>query len=276
MIFLLGILDDLLPISPGKKFAGQILVAIILSSKAGIAITSFYGLFGIHELSPVASFALTIITIVGIINAFNLIDGINGLAGSIGFLSCILFGTWFYLVGITSLAVVAFSLAGAIVGFLRFNFTPAKIFMGDTGSLLVGTVCAILGISFIENNYKLPEENPFVFGAAPGIALAVLFLPIYDTFSVFLRRILRGRSPFSADKTHIHHQMLGLGHNHTSATLTLIGINLSCILVAVGLNQQGMGVVVLAEFLIATILTVALITLARARNKKAQAQQESK
>ena len=265
LIFLIGILDDLLPISPWQKLGGQLLVAIILSFKAGIAISSFYGFLGVHVLAAPASFALSILTIIGIINAFNLIDGINGLAGSVGLLSCLVFGYCFYLLDVPALAVVAFSLAGAIVAFLRYNFTPAKIFMGDTGSLLVGTVCAILAISFIEINYKLPPEHPFVLGAAPAIAIAILVLPLYDTLSVFMRRIVRGRSPFAPDKTHIHHQLLSFGLNHSQSTAVLIAVNLLFIGVAFYFNQLGLVAVLELEFALAFIFTLVLIIIPRWR-----------
>lgn len=263
LIFLIGILDDLLPISAGKKLGGQLLVAIILSYKAGVTITSFYGFLGIYELSETTSFFLSIVAIVGIINAFNLIDGINGLAGSVGLLNCLVFGSCFFLMGMPALAVVAFSLAGAILAFLKYNFTPAKIFMGDTGSLLVGTVCAILSITFIETNYKLSPDNPYVFGAAPAIAVAVLILPLYDTLSVFMRRIIRGRSPFSPDKTHIHHQLLGLGLSHSGTTIVLITVNLIFICSAFGCHKNGLIVVLLLEFMLAFVFSMVLFLLPR-------------
>lgn len=270
LIFLIGILDDLLPIRPSQKLAGQILVSILLSYQAGIRVTSFYGFLGIHELSDPASFLLSILAIVGIINAFNLIDGINGLAGSVGFLACMIFGTWFFLVEAPALAVVAFSLAGAIMAFLRYNFTPAKIFMGDTGSLLIGTVCALLAITFIETNYKLSSDNPYVLGAAPAIAVGILVLPIYDTLSVLLRRIVRGRSPFAPDKTHVHHQLLHLGLSHSGTTLVLITVNLIFIGVAFYFNQQGIYEVLLIEVVLAFVFSLLLFLLPRLvfRSKK--------
>lgn len=267
LIFLLGILDDLLPISPLKKLAGQLLVAIILSYKAGVRLTSFYGIFGIYGLPELASFCLSILVIVAIINAFNLIDGINGLAGSIGFLACLVFGTWFFGVGVSSLAVVAFSLAGAVAAFLRYNFTPAKIFMGDTGSLLMGTVCAILAISFVETNPKIYPNNPYAFRSAPTIAIAVLILPLYDTLSVFLRRIAQGRSPFAPDKTHIHHQLLNLGLSHSTSTGVLLAVNLLFIAVAVGFNNRGFLVVVLSEIGLAFLFSLALFWLPRLKDR---------
>jgi UDP-N-acetylmuramyl pentapeptide phosphotransferase/UDP-N-acetylglucosamine-1-phosphate transferase len=263
LIFFVGILDDLLPISPGKKLAGQLLVAIILAYMANVRVTSFYGFAGIHDLSDIASLMLSIIAIVGIINAFNLIDGINGLAGSIGLLACLFFGTWFYLVDVPALMVVAFSLAGAILAFLKYNFTPAKIFMGDTGSLLIGTVCALLAISFIETNYKLRPESPYTLGAAPAIAVAVLILPLYDTLTVLTRRILRGRSPFSPDKTHVHHQLLLLGLSHTATTATLLCINVLFILAAFLFNRQGIFTVLVLELILAIVLSGVLYLLSR-------------
>ncbi len=265
LIFFIGIIDDLLPISPGKKLAGQFLVAIILSYKAGVTLTSFYGVFGVNELSETESFMLSVVMIVGIINAFNLIDGINGLAGSVGVLTCLTFGTWFFLVDVPAFAVISFSLAGAVSAFLRYNFTPAKIFMGDTGSLFVGTVCAILGITFIETNYKLPPDNPYIFGAAPAIAVAVLVLPLYDTATVFLRRIVRGRSPFSPDKTHIHHQLLGLGLSHSATTGVLLLVNLVFIGIAVGFNSHGLFRVFLYEAALAFFFSLMLFSLPRLR-----------
>ncbi len=263
LIFLIGILDDLLPISVGKKLGGQLLVAIILSIKAGVVITSLYGFLGIHELSEPASFILSIIAIIGIINAFNLIDGINGLAASVGFLTCVVFGIYFSLAEVPALTVVAFSLAGGILAFLRYNFTPAKVFMGDTGSLLIGTVCAILAILFIETNAKLPPDNPYAFSAAPAIAVAVLFLPLYDTLSVFIRRLARRRSPFTPDKTHIHHQLLNLGLSHSETTGLLISINLFFIGIAFYFSTKGLFTVMILEFVLAFIFSFVLFLLPR-------------
>ena len=258
LIFLLGVLDDLVPVSPVKKFVGQLFVAVILTYKANIQITSFYGVFGIEELPALTSFSLSILIIVGITNAFNLIDGINGLAGSIGLLTCSILGAWFFAVGLMSFSVVAFSLAGAIVAFLKYNFTPARIFMGDTGSLLIGTVCAILAIKFIEANHNIPANNPFVLGGAPTIAIAILILPIYDTLSAFVRRVAKGQSPFSPDKKHIHHQLLRLGLTHTQTTLLLMIINLLFVVIAFSLHRLGTKFLLMLELILTSILGLIL------------------
>jgi UDP-N-acetylmuramyl pentapeptide phosphotransferase/UDP-N-acetylglucosamine-1-phosphate transferase len=261
LILLLGVLDDLMPISPVKKFVGQLLVAVILTYKAHTQITSFYGVFGVEELPILTSFTLSIVIIVGIINAFNLIDGINGLAGSIGLLTCSVLGSWFFLTNSLALSVVAFSLAGAIVAFLKYNFSPARIFMGDTGSLLIGTVCAILSIKFIEANHNIPMESPYVLGGAPALAIAILILPIYDTVSSFLRRILKGQSPFFPDKEHIHHKLMRLGLTQMQTTMTLMLINLVFVLITFSLHSYGTKFLLCLELLMAAVFTQVLYLL---------------
>ena len=239
LIFLTGILDDLVPMSPTKKLSGQLLVSIILAYKANVRITSLFGLFGVYELPEMTSFVLSIVAIIGIINAFNLIDGINGLAGSIGLWVCLLWGCWFTYTDTPAMSVLAFSLAGAIVAFLKYNLTPAKIFMGDTGSLFIGMVCAILAINFIEINTLPIPEIPMRFEAAPVIAVGVLIFPLFDTVRVFARRILNGKSPFSPDRNHIHHLLLNVGCTHSQATILLVGISMAFTALAFILHNIG-------------------------------------
>jgi UDP-GlcNAc:undecaprenyl-phosphate/decaprenyl-phosphate GlcNAc-1-phosphate transferase len=239
IMFLVGVKDDLMPVSPTTKLVGQILCAIILVYKSHIKVTSLYGIMGIHEIPELFSFALSLLTIVGIINAFNLIDGINGLAGSIGLLICVVFGSWFFLVDHIEIAIVAFSLAGAIVAFLKYNISPSKIFMGDTGSLHVGMVCSILAIKFIELHKELPADKTFFVQGAPAIAICILIVPLVDTARVFAIRLSQGKSPFHPDKNHIHHLLLNLGFTHSKVTLTLVLVNLAFILMGFLLSWIG-------------------------------------
>src|SRR4029453_16934176 len=135
VIFFLGLKDDILVISPIKKFIGQVLAAFLIVYKGGIQIKSMYGFLGIHELPEMFSLLLTYLTIIVIINSFNLIDGIDGLAGSLGLMAAAIFGFYFLKVNNLPYAVLAFALAGSLIAFLIFNFQPAKIFMGDSGSM---------------------------------------------------------------------------------------------------------------------------------------------
>ena len=210
VLLALGIMDDLKDLSAKYKFIIQAgLAALIVLS--GIRINSFDGFLGIGELPISAQYTITLLAIVGITNAFNLIDGIDGLAGGLGFMSLVTIGMFLTMSGDVNTALIAFALAGGILAFLYFNFNPAKIFMGDTGSLLLGFVVAVLSIRLMQVNHAainpvLPHGPAFVFG--------IVLIPVFDTLRVFAIRIWKGKSPFAADKTHIHHLLTNAGYSH--------------------------------------------------------------
>jgi len=224
VIFFLGIKDDILVLSPIKKFIGQVLAAFIIIYKGGIQIKSMGGFLGIHELPEMFSLVLTYLTVIVIINSFNLIDGVDGLAGSLGLMATIIMGAYFLYVNHIPFAILAFSLAGALVAFLIFNFQPAKIFMGDTGSLLIGLVNAILVIKFLNISTQAGLGFPPVL-AAPAIGFSLLMIPLLDTLRVFSIRIFHRRSPFSPDRNHIHHLLLDKGLSHRMVTISLVSLN---------------------------------------------------
>lgn len=254
IIFLIGLKDDILPMSPYKKLYGEIFATLILIYKCDIRLTSLYGIFGITDLPYFASILLSTFTILVIINAINLIDGINGLAGSIGLLITLFFGFWFYEVNSLGLSIVAFSLAGSLLAFLNYNFTPAKIFMGDTGALLIGLVCAILSIKFIELHRVLPDQlGNFRFQAVPSVAIAILIIPLFDTIRVFTKRLIKGKSPLYPDRTHIHHLLLDRGFSHLQATGILVVVNIIFILIAYYFQNIG------SLLLLILIISIALI-----------------
>jgi UDP-N-acetylmuramyl pentapeptide phosphotransferase/UDP-N-acetylglucosamine-1-phosphate transferase len=225
LIFLVGVKDDIDAISPSKKLLIEVLAASILFFKANVKISSLYGIMGIEDISFFWSAILTIFTIIVIINALNLIDGINGLSGSLTIIITSTLGLWFLLIKRYDLAIMALSAAGATAAFLKYNYTPAKIFMGDTGALLLGLICSILAINFIELNGMLDTFHPFKINAAPGVAIGILILPLFDTLRVFMTRILRGRNPLHPDRTHIHHLLIDSGFNHTQSTAILAIVN---------------------------------------------------
>jgi UDP-N-acetylmuramyl pentapeptide phosphotransferase/UDP-N-acetylglucosamine-1-phosphate transferase len=235
--------------------------------KANVKITSLYGIFGIYAIPEFASIILSIFTIIVIINAFNLIDGINGLSGSIGTLISVILGSWFFLIDRLEIAIVAFSLAGSLVAFLKYNVSPAKIFMGDTGSLLLGIVCAILTIQFIELHQDL-AGSPYAFKSAPSVAIGILILPLFDTLRVFTMRIIRGRSPFLPDRNHIHHLLLDSGLTHMQSTAVLVGVNILFIIMAVKLQGIGNLYLLFVIFAVASGLTFLLFIYARQKRIK--------
>ena len=153
------------------------------------------------------------------------------------------------------------------MAFLRYNFTPAKIFMGDTGSLLLGLVCSILIIQFIEM-HKGMYGTPYYFNAAPAVAIGILILPLYDTFRVFTTRIIRGRSPFLPDRNHIHHLLIDSGLTHMQGTFVLLIVNAAFILLAVQFQSLGNMNLLILIIGVATILTAILYVISRKKRSK--------
>lgn len=224
VVFFLGLKDDIIVLSATKKFIGQLTAAAILIHLGNVRITGMHGLFGMEELPYFFSMALSYITIILVINAFNLIDGVDGLAGMLGLLTTSVFGTYFYLVGMPAYALLSFSMGGSLLAFLIFNYNPAKIFMGDCGSLLLGLVNSILVIKFIAVADTAAVALPIESAVAVGIS--ILILPLLDTIRVFSIRISKGRSPFSPDRNHIHHLLLDRGFNHKYVTLFCVSLNI--------------------------------------------------
>ncbi len=231
IIFLIGAKDDIDPVIPIKKAGAQFVAALILVFKANVIITDFHGILGIHEIPFLYSVLFSLFVIIAIINAFNLIDGVNGLAGSVALLTSIILGFWFYKIDRIELAIVAFSTAGSIIAFLKYNFSPASIFMGDTGSLLLGLVSAILAIKFIDINASLINSSYHI-SSGTVFVIAIMILPIFDTIRIMILRILNGKSPFHPDKKHLHHLLLDLGLSHMQVTMVLTGVNILFVLIA--------------------------------------------
>ena len=213
------------------------MVAFILVIMGDIRITSMHGIFGIEQIPEWASIFLSIVTYTVIVNAINLIDGVDGLAGGIGVIAAISMGIWFQLAGAIEHAVLAFALAGSLLGFLVYNFSPAKIFMGDSGSLTIGLILSILAIKLIEYPVEqLPNELLGV--SRPVFAMAALVYPLTDTLRIFVYRIVRGMSPFAADRNHIHHRLLEMGYGHRRTVLLVYATSIFMILLSTSIRQE--------------------------------------
>ena len=246
LIFFLGIKDDILILSPSKKFLVQLAAAAILIHPGGVRIDSMHGLLGIINLPEAVSLLLSYSTVIVVINAFNLIDGVDGLAGSLGLLTMAVFGAYFFYIGLPAYALLAVSMGCSLVAFLLFNFNPAKIFMGDSGSLLLGLVNAILVIKFIKmmaGGISAAEALPV--GSSVALGVAILMVPLADTLRVFSIRIFHGRSPFSPDRNHIHHLLLARGFNHKQVTGICLLLNASFIGIAYSGRMLGAAPVLL-------------------------------
>lgn len=238
IVFLVGAKDDILPIDPYNKIIAQFLAALIIVSKTNVRLDSLYGLFGYTgQLPEWIVIPISVFTILVIINAFNLIDGINGLAGSLGVIICGTLGCWFLVAKHYELTTVAFATVGATVAFLRYNFSPAKIFMGDSGALLLGLASAVLIISFIDLNYALDPTMIYKLHAIPVVAIGVMIIPLFDTLRVFITRLLRGRSPFLPDRRHLHHLLIDYGFSHMRATGILVSVNVFFITLVLALQD---------------------------------------
>lgn len=225
LMFLIGLRDDVLALTPRQKLVSQFLPVFVLVFLEGARLISFYGLSDGKELPLVITYGISLITVVIISNAYNLIDGIDGLAGTVGALALTFFGAWYYVAGHPYLSLVALCFTGALVAFLIFNWQPSSIFMGDTGALTIGLILAFFAIRFINDNYALPADHPAKFQGSVATAICVLIVPLYDTLRVIIIRLSRWQSPFHADQNHIHHRFLNLGMSHARAVVWIGSIH---------------------------------------------------
>lgn len=259
IIFGIGIKDDILVTAPMVKLVGQLIAVIIIVGLGGLIITDFHGFFGLHP----NAFWSTVITIVGmifIINGFNLIDGIDGLAATTGIITSLSFSAWYYFNGEFHIPTLAAALVGGLLAFSYYNIFSKrqKIFMGDTGSLLLGFLIAVVAVHFCEFNRPDNRDGMiYTMDSAPAVAIAILIVPIIDTARVFMLRVSQGKSPFTADKNHIHHRMLALGFTHLQISLIIGAINICFVIL--GFSLRNLGMLRLTILVLALGFTVAYI-----------------
>lgn len=266
VLFAMGLKDDLSGVNSSTKFLIQFIVGLILVVLGDIRLTSLYGIFGVFDLPYIVSVTLSILVIMLMVNAFNLIDGIDGLAATTGIIVNSTFAFLFIYIKEYELAIVAFAAVGAILGFLKYNITPAKIFMGDSGSLIIGLISVVLAIKFIELNRVDDDRLPDVY-SAPALAVAILIGPIFDTMRVFFIRTIKGIPPFTADRNHIHHRMLQLGLTHLQTTLILAGFNIVASVLVLSFNTYGNYVLVIAIFGMCLLFNWGLTFLLRSKER---------
>ena len=221
-----GTIDDIINLSPGIRFLIEIMVIVWLMYVSGCSINSFWGLWGVNAIPEWLSYALTIFAAVGIINAINLIDGVNGLSSGYCFMSSVLFAAYFYITGNQIMTTLALSAAGAIIPFFLHNVfgQSSKMFIGDGGTLVIGTMMAMFVMNILDRQADCTELVSKGVGLIP-FCLAVMSIPVFDTLRVMSTRILNKKSPFSPDKTHLHHMFIDLGFSHIGTTISILSMN---------------------------------------------------
>jgi len=218
----IGAMDDIMGLSPRARLVIEVVTVLGLIYADGGCIDTFHGLWGIHDLSWWIAVPLTVFAGVGIINAVNMIDGVNGLSSSLCTTCCVLYGIVFMRAGDVANAVLAFSMAAALIPFMIHNIfgQKSRMFIGDAGTMVMGilmiwfTICLLRGDSPYSYYESANNVNLIAF------ALAVLCVPVFDTVRVISMRMLKKKSPFHPDKTHLHHVFINVGVSHFITTVT--------------------------------------------------------
>ncbi|HEX8060731.1 MAG TPA: MraY family glycosyltransferase [Cyclobacteriaceae bacterium] len=224
LVFLLGVRDDIVPFRASHKLYGQI-VAVVILLFSSIQISSLYGFLGINEIPTPLAYFLTALTVLFVTNSFNLIDGLDGLAGSIAIVALLSFGIWFFLAGDFLFSLISFSMVGGILAFVIYNWEPSEIFMGDTGAMVIGMTLGALAIHFMSVNNSLADGDAIKFSATIAGAASFIIIPLCDTVRIIILRVSKRQSPFSPDKSHIHHAIMRMGMKHAQTAVILGTVN---------------------------------------------------
>lgn len=226
IILIVGFIDDLIELQVSWKLFGQFLSGFFLIVMGDMRFTTIDVIFGTCELSLWVSYLVTFFIFILIVNALNLIDGIDGLASGLGIIYSLFFGFYFYATGSKDLSISAFAMVGSLAVFFFYNVfgKHRKIFMGDSGSLLLGYMMFLYVYSFCEYNANGTIPEKYKLSHAPVMAFTILLVPLFDVIRVAITRIKKRKSPFSADKNHIHHLLMGLGLGHKTVTSILMGL----------------------------------------------------
>ncbi len=232
LLFFTGIYDDLVNMKPSKKLIAQLTASFITVYFADMRMEAFFDAFGLPEVPYMVNVIFTILCCTFFINVFNFIDGIDGLAGSLAILYLAILGGLFALGGQEMTAGMIFALLGATGGLLWYNSAPAKIYMGDTGSMFLGFI--IFNFTLLYLSQPANSAGVYIHGTRQAVLLsiAMLFMPVYDGIRVFVLRAMKGISPLKADRRHLHYYLLDAGCSHTQAVGIIVGMNVLVIALA--------------------------------------------
>ncbi len=249
ILFFLGVKDDIVSLTPYKKLIGQIIAGTIIALAGNIRLTGLDPYIPNDLVAFIVSLAVTVFIIVALINCINLIDGIDGLASGIAMIASIFFGVFFISLGHYNYAIICFSLLGSLIAFTWYNLFSKenKIFLGDTGSTIIGFLLAVFVIRFIELTISAQYQGTIK--SAPAIAFAVLLFPVFDMLRIMVVRLLNRKPIFGADHNHLHHLVLKIFDTHLRSTLVILAANI--VLIAFTFIFRGMGTLVLVIILLA-------------------------
>lgn len=256
ILLIVGVIDDKKDLKAKYKLLIQLLLSFFVAL-SGTRITSFYGIFGIGEINLYLQYILTIVVITGVVNAFNLMDGVDGLVGGLsilGFMLLLLAGIVYNDTFLLKLAIIFIA---ALIGFLKYNFSKQKIFMGDGGSLFLGFLLVTIGIHIMEKHVIQKQQN-YLYEAL--IIVAFFIIPVLDSIRVYLTRIRKGHSAFRADKSHLHHILLRLGFSHKNIAMWVSMMILFLFIVGLGIvNLSSITLSILVLILVFYLLMKILV-----------------
>lgn len=257
VVLVMGILDDKMDVKPIYRLLVQIACAYAVAS-SGIRITGFYGVLGFGTLPLALQYGFTILVITGVVNAFNLMDGIDGLASGLALTGILVLTVLSWHLGKFGFTAFFIAMAGSLVGFLRHNLSNKKVFLGDGGSLMLGFLLVSSGIYLLEAA-QLHHEFP---GSLALLTVTGIFLlPVMDSLRVYRGRIKNGKSPFMADRSHIHHLFLRLGFTHKKSSMAINLLNLLILLILMVFYSAFSVTVVLIIAAILFLIVAGILTL---------------
>lgn len=266
-IFILGLVDDKFPMNALQKFAGQFVIAIVLVFIGQVHFAEYMHLYG---LPIILGRALCVVVVVFVINAYNLVDGINGLAALLGIVAFGFLGLWLFSAGMYNEFILGLSLIAALFVFLRYNIFKTLVFLGDNGSMIIGFMAVYFSFTFIKTYTGFSSIVLTKCNAEVGVALAAMAIPIADTLRLFIMRpyYLR-KSPFKADRNHVHHLLLRLGFSHAEASLMLFGLAILIVLAALAAQDLGSIAVILigASICIAFLMSLDFFVFSKYRKR---------
>lgn len=249
ILFIVGLKDDLVVLSPGSKLMAQVLAVSFILVNESFTIYSLNGFMNINDIPYYLYMVIGAFMMLTIINSYNLIDGIDGLASVVGIVIMIIYTTIFYLTKEYFFASISITMNACLMAFFGFNVSSnRKIFMGDTGSLIVGFIISILTLKFLALKPYAYSELPFLLENAPLIAIAILIVPLFDTARVFAIRIANKKAPFSPDRNHIHHVLIdfwGLSHKQASFIIGCFNLLFVILFIILGSTAKNLGLVII-------------------------------